>query len=138
MIRSDHIDHHGEHLLATFPTRFFVTAEGAMASSSMEISGSSTVYVMPSGVFTWTNDGGSWLHPDDGRRYPLSDFHEPELDEDGDVALDAKLPTAVAERMTDDDPFAHDNVGPWMSLDGDEIPTSVVAAQPRPWISSGR
>ena len=125
MIRSTHLDARGEELIAQFPTRFFLTAEEAMARSSIEISGSSQVFVMPCGAFTWTDGDGYWIHPEYGKRYQLHEFEDEVLDADGNVLI----ATEVAERETDDDPFSHDNFGPWTMLDGAEIARTDVSAE---------
>lgn len=73
MIRSNDLNARGEELIAKFPTRFSLTAEEAMARSSIEISGSSRVWVMPCGAFTWTDGDGFWIHPEYGNRFQLDD-----------------------------------------------------------------
>lgn len=62
-------------------------------------------------VFTWTDEGGWWTHPEHGSRYPLTDFYDIEVDEDGEPRDDAKVHTEVADRVTYDDPFSHENFG---------------------------
>lgn len=130
MIRSNDLNDRGEELIAKFPTRFFLTANEAMARSSIEISGSSRVFVLPCGVFTWTDGDGYWIHPEYGNRHQLHEF-----DDDFEADDDAPGPTEVAERVTYDDPFSDDNFGPWELLDGDVVETTIVSAEaPRSWI----
>jgi len=126
MIRSTHLNARGEELIAMFPTRFFLTADEAMARSSMEISGSSRVFVMPCGAFTWTDGDGYWLHPEYGSPHHLHEFRD-DAEDDGD---DDDAPTEVATRTTYDDPFSDDNFGPWELVSGDEVYITLVSAEP--------
>lgn len=132
MTRSDHLDADGLRLIETFPTRFFLTAEEAMASSSMAIGASSSVFVLPSGVFTWVDDTGQWLHPEYGTSHWLNEFVNRKLDSDGDVDPAAPVPTEIATRVTTDDPFSDDNFGPWVWSDGEDVEIKTAAAQPAP------
>lgn len=132
MMKSSHLDADGTRLVEQFPTRSYFTAEEAMASSSMAICASSSVFVMPSGVFTWVDDTGQWLHPEYGTSHSLSELVDPLLDDDGEPDLDALMPTEVATRCTTDDPFSDDNFGPWVWSDGDDVAVVTVSAQPAP------
>ena len=125
MIRSNDLNARGEELIAKFPSRFSLTAEEAMARSSIEISGSSRVWVLPCGAFTWTDGDGYWIHPEYGNRFQLDDFDDDEVLDD-----DTPVPTEVADRVTHDDPFANDNVGPWELVGGHEVPMTNVSAEP--------
>ena len=125
MIRSNDLNARGEELIAKFPTRFSLTAEEAMARSSIEISGSSRVWVMPCGAFTWTDGDGYWIHPEYGNRFQLDDFDDDEILDD-----DSPVPTEVADRVTYDDPFSDDNFGPWELTGGREVNTVFVSAVP--------
>ena len=125
MIRSNDLNARGEELIAKFPTRFSLTAEEAMARSSIEISGSSRVWVMPCGAFTWTDGDGYWIHPEYGNRFQLDDFDDDEVRDD-----DAPVATEVADRVTYDDPFSNDNFGPWQLVDGSEVQAGFVSALP--------
>lgn len=125
MIRSNDLNARGEELIAKFPTRFSLTAEEAMARSSIEISGSSRVWVMPCGVFTWTDGDGYWIHPEYGNRFQLDDFDDDEVRDD-----DAPVATEVADRVTYDDPFSNDNVGPWELVGGHEVQMTNISAEP--------
>ena len=125
MIRSNDLNARGVELIAKFPSRFSLTAEEAMARSSIEISGSSRVWVLPCGAFTWTDGDGYWIHPEYGNRFQLDDFNDDEVRDD-----DAPVATEVADRVTYDDPFSNDNIGPWELVGGREVPTVFVSAVP--------
>ena len=131
MIQSTHLDARGEELIGKFPTRFFLTADEAMARSSIEICGSSRVYVMPCGAFTWTDVDGYWIHPEYGSRHHLDEFEDVVESRDDD----APTTTEVATRTTYDDPFSDENFGPWELVGGDEVNISQVSAEPpRFWL----
>ena len=125
MIRSNDLNARGEELIAKFPTRFSLTAEEAMARSSIETSGSSRVWVMPCGAFTWTDGDGFWIHPEYGNRFQLDDFDDDEVRDD-----DAPVATEVADRATYGDPFSNDNFGRWQLVDGSKVQAGFVSAVP--------
>jgi|GEM_PF-4315731 len=133
MIRSSNLTSRALELMHTFPTMFFMTAEEAMARSSNEISGSSRIWVLPCGAFTWTDGDGSWIHPEYGNRYDLEDFYDVETDEDNEPMPDAPVATEIADRTTHDDPFSRDNFGPWTLMDGEEVEIATVTAKPSPF-----
>jgi len=84
---------------------------------------------MPCGAFTWTDSDGYWIHPDHGNRYTLDDFDDVELGDDGREVAGTPVPTEIAERITDDDPFSDDNFGPWCWMNGDEVSATIVSAE---------
>ncbi|MEO6653114.1 MAG: hypothetical protein ABIP17_10705 [Ilumatobacteraceae bacterium] len=99
----------------------------------MTIGASSSVFVMPSGVFTWVDETGQLIHPEYGTSHYLNEFIDTQFDDDGDIDRDAVMPTEVATRVTTDDPFSDDNFGPWVWSGGDDVELTTAAAQLAPF-----